>query len=115
MTRLFKALLYSWAGLWSALKNETAFAQELGVLILVMIGSFWATDQILLQWGLISSWILVMIIELLNSSLEQICDELTLERRPTIKKAKDYGSAAVFLGIVIHLSLWGLVLYPLLF
>jgi diacylglycerol kinase (ATP) len=63
---------------------------------------------------MISSILLVLIVELLNSALETAVDHTSLERHPLAKRAKDIASAAVFLGIVNALVVWGLVIYQAL-
>lgn len=54
---------------------------------------------------------LILIVELINSAIEANTDHISLERHPLAKRAKDMGSAAVFLTIVIALAVWGTVLW----
>jgi diacylglycerol kinase (ATP) len=112
ISRLVNALKFSFQGLGAALKNETAFLQEFIVLILAVIAAFVLTQSMIERLVLIASWVLVMIVELLNSSIECLADEITQDRRPRIKKAKDYGSAAVLLSIIIASSAWAVILLP---
>jgi diacylglycerol kinase (ATP) len=54
---------------------------------------------------------LILIVELINSAIEANTDHISMERHPLAKRAKDMGSAAVFLTIVIALAIWGTVLW----
>jgi diacylglycerol kinase (ATP) len=54
---------------------------------------------------------LILIVELINSAIEANTDHISLDRHPLAKRAKDMGSAAVFLSIVIALAVWGTVLW----
>ena len=54
---------------------------------------------------------LILIVELINSAIEANTDHISLERHPLAKRAKDMGSAAVFLTIVIALAVWGTILW----
>lgn len=111
MFRLASALKYSMQGLYSAIRYETAFWQECLVLVIAIIAAFYITPSPIERFALIASWVLVMIVELLNSGLEALCDEVSTEFRAGIKKAKDYGSAAVLLSIIISLSIWVIILW----
>ncbi|MGB8409912.1 MAG: diacylglycerol kinase, partial [Gallionella sp.] len=63
---------------------------------------------------MVSSILLVLIVELLNSALESAVDHTSLEQHPLAKRAKDIASAAVLLSIVNALVVWGLVIFPAL-
>lgn len=62
---------------------------------------------------LISVLVLVLIIELMNSSIEAIVDRVSLERHPLSKNAKDLGSAAVLLAVLLAVATWMVILLPL--
>ena len=62
---------------------------------------------------LIGVLILVLIVELINSAVEAVVDRVSLERNPLSKNAKDYGSAAVLLTLVLAAMTWGVILLPL--
>jgi diacylglycerol kinase (ATP) len=64
---------------------------------------------------LIGVLILVLIIELINSALEAVVDRISLERHPLSKRAKDMGSAAVLLSLLIAAGVWGAALRQFLF
>jgi diacylglycerol kinase (ATP) len=61
---------------------------------------------------LIAAVLMVIVVELLNSAMEAAVDRISLDRHPLSKKAKDTGSAAVLVAIVIAMLVWGAVLYP---
>jgi len=104
--RIISAGKYSIQGLKSAFLNEAAFRQEFFSLviayIIVMIVDFSIYERILL----IGSVGFVMIVELINSAIECIVDRIGTEYNELSGRAKDYGSAAVFLSILLALSLW---------
>jgi diacylglycerol kinase (ATP) len=60
---------------------------------------------------LIGVLILVLIVEIVNSAIEAIVDRISLERHPLSKVAKDMGSAAVALSLLLALATWAVVLY----
>ncbi|HCY64283.1 MAG TPA: diacylglycerol kinase [Oxalobacteraceae bacterium] len=113
LKRIFSAFLYSIAGFKTAWKHEHAFRQELMLaipgIIIALVVPVSAVEKLLL----ISVLVLVLIIELMNSSIEAIVDRVSLERHPLSKNAKDLGSAAVFLAMSLAAVTWGVILLPL--
>lgn len=104
--RVFKAAGYSLSGLKAAMRYEAAFRQELFLALILTPAAFWVGEsawQILL---LLSSLVFVLIIELLNSALEAVADAVTLENNELIGRAKDLGSAAVLLSLLLTGALW---------
>jgi diacylglycerol kinase (ATP) len=107
--RIWKAVGYSVAGLASAWRTEAAFRQEaLAALVLVPIACF-VPVSLLLQALLVASVLMVMVVELLNSSIESAIDRISLERHELSKRAKDTGSAAVLLTVFIALVVWAAI------
>ena len=110
LKRVWSALFYSLAGLRAAIRHENAFRQEaLLAAILIPIALFTpasATGKALM----ISSVLLVLIVELLNSAVEAAVDHTSLDHHPLAKRAKDIGSAAVLLSLLNVVSVWVLVL-----
>ena len=103
---LCQALRWSLQGLGHAFKTQVAFRMDtVGVIAVVIAlcvirpGVFWFTV-------LVGAALLVPLVELLNSAVEEICDLITKERNDHIKHAKDMGSAAVFLAVLINGALW---------
>lgn len=113
--RIWNALLYSLEGLHQAWRDEQAFRQELVlVVILVACASFIPVD-ISLRLLLIFSMMLVLVVELVNSSIEAVTDLATNELHELAKKAKDCASAAVFISLLFCGVLWVIILYLWLF
>ncbi|MDF7666611.1 diacylglycerol kinase [Orbaceae bacterium ESL0727] len=104
--RIINAAKYSMLGFKSAIKHETAFKQELIALIIaciiVMVIDFSIYERILL----VGSIGVVMIVELINSAIECVVDRIGFERHELSGRAKDYGSAAVFLSLILTIILW---------
>lgn len=106
LCRIINATKYSMLGFKSAIKHETAFRQELILLvaayIIVMVIDFSIYERILL----VGSIGVVMIVELINSAIECVVDRIGIERHELSGRAKDYGSAAVFLSLILTVILW---------
>ncbi len=111
LSRLFNALRYTWDGLKAAATHEEAFKQELIVVLPLSIVAWCVPVSLPEKALLFSSLQLILIVELINSAIEANTDHISLERHPLAKRAKDMGSAAVFLSIVISLAIWGTVLW----
>ena len=107
VTRIINATGYSMKGLKSACINEAAFRQELMLILLLMPLAFWigdTLDQILLL--ICISW-LVVIVEVLNSAVEAVVDRIGSEHHELSGRAKDLGSAAVFIALALNALVWG--------
>lgn len=112
--RVVAAFRYSMAGLVSAWRTEGSFRLEV-VVALVLIPIACALPVLPLERALlIGSVILVLVVELLNSSIESAIDRISLDRHPLSKRAKDTGSAAVLLVVLIPLMTWGAIVGPLM-
>ena len=104
--RLVRALGYSMDGLKSAYRSESAFRLESRLAVVMLPLSLWlgrSWTEIALLAG---SVLLVMIVELLNSSVEAVVDRVSLERHDLSKRAKDTASAAVLLALVLCSGIW---------
>ncbi len=113
--RIYNAFFYSMAGLVSAWRNEAAFRQEVILSIILFPTAFWLGENALQIGILIIPIFIVLITELLNSSVEAAIDRISDERHELSKLAKDIGSAAVFVSLVTLTLIWGLVLYERFF
>ena len=111
LRRLWNALGYSRQGMVSALRHEDAFRVECLVAAVLIPAAFLipagGTERALL----IASVLLVLIVELLNSAVEAAVDRISLENHVLAKRAKDIGSAAVFLSLINAAAVWLLVLF----
>ncbi|ACC71208.1 diacylglycerol kinase [Paraburkholderia phymatum STM815] len=113
ITRAWHAMKNSFAGFRVAIREESAFRQELTLAaILVPCGIFVPVDAVS-RVLLLGSVFLVLIVELLNSSVEAAIDRISLERHELSRRAKDLGSAAVMVALFICVMTWGLLVGPL--
>ncbi len=109
--RIVNASNYSIQGLMTAWRIEHAFRQEVLVFILGVIFAFVLPVSGFQKLVLIGVLLLVLIVELINSAFEAVVDRISLERHPLSKNAKDFGSAAVGLTVLLAAMTWGTVLY----
>lgn len=108
--RIFKALSYSIKGFKATYTHEAAFRQELLLAVfLIPLGLIFGQNYIdkLLLCG---SVIFVLIVELINSAIESLADSISTEHHPLLGRAKDQGSAAVLLAIILMCLIWLLIL-----
>jgi diacylglycerol kinase (ATP) len=111
LDRIVRATAYSADGIGAALRGESAFRQE-AVLAAVMVpAAFWVGRGWVEIALLAGSVVLVLIVELLNSSVEAAVDRISLELHDLSKKAKDFGSAAVLLSLLLCGSIWASALW----
>lgn len=108
--RLVSATRFSLAGLALAYRHEQAFRLELLVLVVVVPAGLWLGRTGVERVLLIGSWCLVIVVELLNSTMEVLADRVWPEKDTLAARAKDMGSAAVFCAIVLAAALWLLTL-----
>ncbi|ALB68354.1 diacylglycerol kinase [Cronobacter dublinensis] len=111
LTRIIKAAGYSWKGLSAAWKNEAAFRQEAVAVIAAIIIACWLDVDPMTRVMLISSVMLVMIVEILNSAIEAVVDRIGPEFHELSGRAKDMGSAAVLMSIILALVVWVTLLW----
>lgn len=109
--RVFKASYCSYLGLKAAFKEESAFRQELLLACLMLPVSFFLAVSVM-HWAiLVSVLLLVLIVELLNSAIEALTDRVSTEHHILSGRAKDMGSAAVTLSLLIVAVTWGTAIY----
>ncbi len=110
LRRIINATGYSWLGLKAAYKHESAFRQEIWLAaVLVPLGLYLGQD-----WtdkaALVCSILFVLVVELLNSGIEAVVDRIGDEPHTLSGRAKDMGSAAVMIALVIAGLVWAAVL-----
>lgn len=110
-TRVIKAAGYSLKGLKAAWVNEAAFRQEAIAAILAVIIALYLDVSYIDRLLLISSVVVVAIVELINSAIEAVVDRVGSEYHELSGRAKDIGSAAVFITIGLALVVWATVLW----
>lgn len=113
LTRAWHAAKNSWCGLVYAFLEESAFRQELTLFALLTPIAFFLPISHLEKAILISSLIMVLVVELLNSSVEAAIDRISFDHHDLSKRAKDFGSAAVMLTLFIAVLLWAAVCIPI--
>ncbi|MCE7901346.1 MAG: diacylglycerol kinase [Gammaproteobacteria bacterium PRO9] len=109
LPRLRAAFGYSMAGFVAAWRGEEAFRQEVLLAIVLLPLAFWLGQSPLERLVLVGSWLVVMIVEILNSAIEATVDRISEEHHPLAGRAKDLASAAVFLALVLALLSWATV------
>lgn len=107
----FKAVGYSTAGIGSALRHEMAFRMEVLAVTLLVPVAILMPVSLVFKALILSSMIIVLVAELLNSAIECAVDYISTDRHPLAKRAKDMGSAAVFFSLVNSGVMWGLALW----
>lgn len=110
--RVLKALRYSLSGLRGAWQREAAFRQEAIAAAVLIPLSLFARVTWLEHALLVATVLLVMLVELVNSSIEAIVDRISMERHPLSGHAKDAGSAAVLVACLIAALVWAAILLP---
>ena len=108
--RLLNAFKYSVAGTLAAFKHEDAFRQEVILSIVLIPLAIYLGETTTEQALMITSILLIIIVELLNSSVEATVDRISIKRHKLAKRAKDIGSAAVFFSLVNASVIWFLIL-----
>jgi diacylglycerol kinase (ATP) len=112
--RIIDASIYSKEGLVSAFKGEAAFRQEAALYLLMLPLLYLLPLSLNLKLLLLTANTIILIVELLNSAIEAVVDLVSPEHHILAKNAKDMGSAAVFIGLVLASSLWIIAFFSLI-
>ena len=112
LTRIIRAFGYSFQGFRACYRHEAAFRQEALVAAALLPLGLWLGDSGVERSLLVGSGLLVMVVELLNSAIEATVDRFGPEHHKLSGRAKDIGSASVFLAISLAVLVWGLILLP---
>ena len=110
LTRLVNAFSYSIAGTLAAFKHEDAFRQEVLLTVILTPVALYLGETAIHQALMISSLLFIIIVELLNSSIEATVDRISVKHHKLAKRAKDIGSAAVFFSLINAAVIWFLIL-----
>lgn len=110
--RIINAGGYSMAGFRACWRHEAAFRQELLGLIPLLPLALYLGQNGVERALLVGSLLLVPLVELLNSAIEAVVDRFGGEHHELSGRAKDVGSAAVFLAIALAVAIWLLILLP---
>ena len=111
LERIAKALGYSLAGLKAAYKNEAAIRQETWLMFVFIPLAFYLGQTNIECILLVGATLLVYIVELLNSAIEAAVDHTSIEAHQLAGRAKDIGSAAVFIALINFAITWGLIFF----
>jgi len=106
LQRLVSALGFSFKGLRAAYANEAAFRQEIFGAVLLIPLALWLGNTGVERALLLLTVLLVLLTELVNSAIEATVDRFGSEHHPLSGRAKDIGSAAVFMSLVILAVVW---------
>lgn len=112
LARIMKASVYSVQGLKHAWASEHAFRQELMVSIPALCVAVLIPVSVLEKLALVLVLAFVLVVELLNSAVEAVVDRISLERHPLSRNAKDLGSAAVFVSVIVAGLTWAAIVVP---
>lgn len=107
--RILRAGEHSLRGLRATFRGESAFRQELGLALILVPAGLWLGRSGLERAVLLAALLLVLIVELLNTAIEAAVDRIGPEVHPLAGQAKDAGSAAVMIALMLVLVVWGLI------
>ena len=113
--RLWRATRYSLAGIRAAWTHETAFRQEVLLTMILAPAAFWLGGSTVERLLLLGSCLIVLITELLNSAVEAAIDRISDDQHRLSARAKDLGSAAVFISLWLAGITWSLIGYDRFF
>jgi diacylglycerol kinase (ATP) len=115
LSRVANAIRYSLRGLGLAWRVESAFRQELTLAAILLPTAILLPIPVIQRLALVGSTVMVLVIELLNSSIEAAIDRISLDHHNLSGRAKDFGSAAVFLALMFCGISWACIAGPVLF
>lgn len=111
LDRIFHAAGYSWAGLKAAYSGESAFRQEVWLVLVATPLAFWLGRDWVQIALLLGSLLIVLIVELLNSAIEAAIDRVSFELHDLSKRSKDIASAAVLLALLLAGGIWAAAIW----
>jgi diacylglycerol kinase (ATP) len=115
LKRIYNAFFHTIAGFVAAWKNEEAFQQEVMISVVLIPTAFWVGDDITHISLLLFTVFAVLVTELLNTGIENAIDRISDEHHELSKRAKDVGSAAVFVSFTALIIVWCLAIYAKFF
>ena len=111
MERMYRAALNSWRGFRSAAVTEAAIRQEIALLAVSIPLAFCIAPENWKRIVLIEMVLLIVVVEIINTAIEKLCDRFTLERDEQIGRVKDMGSAAVSLTLLMAGAVWAIAAF----
>lgn len=112
LVRIVRAFGYSLQGLGAAWRHEAAFRQEVALSAILIPLGLWLGNTAIERLLLAGVLVLVLVAELFNSAIEALADAVSSDHHPLLGRAKDLGSAAVLLTLLLTGSTWIAVLLP---
>ncbi len=109
--RIINAFKCSMLGFKAAFTHESAFRQELLLCVVLLPFSFIIASTSFEWIMLICSLLFLLFSEIINSAIEALADKISLEHHELLGRAKDLGSAGVFIAILINITVWSQVTY----
>lgn len=109
--RIMRAILCSKAGIATAFRNEEAFRQEVILCAILLPPALFFGHSNVERALLVASLFLVLIVELLNTAIEVVVDRISADRHALSGLAKDLGSAAVSMAIILAVVVWALIVF----
>lgn len=109
--RIIKAFGCSMLGFKACFQHEAAFRQELILCIVLLPLSLFISTTLAIWVGLIAAMLFLLFAEIINSAIEALADQVSLEHHELLGRAKDLGSAGVFLAFILNCLVWGYALY----
>ncbi len=106
----FQSVGFAVEGFWAALRHEPSFREDLLFVVFLTPFAIILPVNAVSTAVMILSLFLIVIMELVNSAIEWTIDDISLAKRPFAKRAKDMGSAAVFLAYLACLAVWAVIL-----
>ena len=110
LTRIIHAAGYSWLGLKAAYKHESAFRQELWLAAIMIPLGIYLGETLIAKAALVTSVMFVLVVELINSGIEAVVDRVGDEPHKLSGRAKDMGSAAVLISLIMTGLIWAVVI-----
>ena len=104
--RVLLGTRYSWQGLRAGWRTQAALRYEVCILLLTVPFALWLGRTSVERVLLIGSWLLVIVVELINSAIESVVDRVGSDLHELSGRAKDLGSAAVFCSIILATAIW---------
>ncbi len=111
LRRLLNALRWTVLGFRSTYKHEEAFRQEVWLCLVMIPLGLWLGESGVERALLVGPLLLVLIVELMNSAIESVVDRIGTDHHELSGRAKDQGSAAVFVSLMLVALCWVLVLF----
>ncbi len=115
MKRIINACFFSLAAIKFGWKNETALRQELALIVVAIPVALFISSNPWKILAMLGTLLILLAVEFLNTGIEKLADRITGESDPLIKIAKDCGSAAVLMALVLAAGVWILALWERLF